>query len=60
MAINETHDERHTVEMEADRIALCRCWKSKKFPDCDGSHKQYNIDNDDNTGPVIVVKDAGV
>lgn len=22
-------------------VALCRCWKSKKFPLCDGSHRVW-------------------
>ena len=31
-------------------ISLCRCWKSQKFPICDGSHKEEGNDR----GPVIV------
>ena len=27
---------------DKSKIALCRCWKSKKFPYCDGSHREYN------------------
>lgn len=32
---------RHTIELEpGEQVWLCRCWKSSKFPFCDGSHKQ--------------------
>ena len=27
-------------------IAMCRCWKSKKFPYCDGSHNALNESGD--------------
>ena len=36
------------------RIALCRCWQSKKFPYCDGSHRAYCETTDDTLGPIIV------
>merc|ERR1712080_31322 len=41
-----------TIDMEdlGDKAVLCRCWKSKKFPYCDGSHNKHNIDTGDN-GP---------
>ncbi|KAL9984448.1 hypothetical protein ACROYT_G006740 [Oculina patagonica] len=34
--------------------AFCRCWKSKKFPRCDGSHTQHNKETGDNVGPVVL------
>lgn len=41
---------RTVVELEpGERVALCRCFKSSKFPFCDGTHRQYA-----GTGPVIV------
>lgn len=41
---------RTVVELEpGERIALCRCFKSTKFPFCDGTHKEYQ-----GVGPVIV------
>ncbi|MCS6949263.1 MAG: CDGSH iron-sulfur domain-containing protein [Armatimonadota bacterium] len=41
---------RTTVELEpGERVALCRCFKSNKFPFCDGTHRQYQ-----GVGPVIV------
>ena len=32
-----------------EKVALCRCFGSKKFPFCDGTHRQRP-----GTGPVIV------
>ena len=32
---------RTIVELEpGEQVSLCRCWKSAKFPLCDGTHKQ--------------------
>ena len=42
---------RTTVEVQpGESVHLCRCWKSKEFPFCDGAHKQLPNDQ----GPVIV------
>ena len=47
----DTPDIRHTVTLKpGEKVALCRCWQSKKFPLCDGSHRQDNRSQ----GPVIV------
>ncbi|XP_017482528.1 PREDICTED: CDGSH iron-sulfur domain-containing protein 1-like [Rhagoletis zephyria] len=35
---------------------FCRCWKSSKFPYCDGSHNAHNDTTGDNVGPLIVNK----
>ena len=35
-------------------VAYCRCWRSKKFPYCDGSHMKFNKESGDNTGPLVV------
>ena len=45
-----------TVEIEdlGDKTAFCRCWKSSKFPLCDGSHNKHNKDTGDNLGPLCV------
>jgi len=32
----------------------CRCWKSKKFPFCDGAHAKHNKETGDNIGPLAV------
>jgi len=36
------------------KTVFCRCWKSKKFPYCDGSHNKHNECTKDNVGPLIV------
>lgn len=33
-----------------EKVALCRCWQSKKFPYCDGSHRELDL----HKGPVTV------
>lgn len=32
----------------------CRCWKSKNWPYCDGSHTEHNKKTGDNVGPLGV------
>lgn len=56
MATHETEirngQKRTMIKLEpGERIALCRCFNSKNFPFCDGTHKEYP--NQDR-GPVIV------
>uniref|UniRef100_A0A1I7XYR3 CDGSH iron-sulfur domain-containing protein 2 homologue n=1 Tax=Steinernema glaseri TaxID=37863 RepID=A0A1I7XYR3_9BILA len=45
-----------TVDVEdiGEKMAFCRCWKSKKFPLCDGTHNKHNQCTGDNLGPLIV------
>jgi len=47
-----------TVDLEevGDKKVFCRCWKSKKFPYCDGAHNKHNDDCKDNVGPLIIQK----
>ena len=43
------------VELQAgEKCVLCRCWKSGKFPLCDGAQLKHNKETGDNVGPVIV------
>lgn len=47
----EQHEARTKITVKSgDTVALCRCWQSKKFPFCDGSHNKL----EDNVGPIIV------
>ena len=50
--VAETFD----VEELGKKTAFCRCWKSSKFPFCDGAHGKHNQTCGDNLGPVIVTK----
>ncbi|XP_065177008.1 CDGSH iron-sulfur domain-containing protein 2-like [Sycon ciliatum] len=42
------------IEDLDDKTVYCRCWRSKKFPLCDGSHNTHNKETGDNVGPLIV------
>lgn len=46
----------NTVDVEdlADATAFCRCWKSSKFPYCDGTHNKHNKVTGDNVGPLLL------
>ncbi|XP_066259267.1 CDGSH iron-sulfur domain-containing protein 2 homolog [Euwallacea similis] len=47
-----------TIDVEdiTDKAVFCRCWKSKNWPYCDGSHGNHNKETGDNLGPIIVKK----
>ncbi|KAK7491877.1 hypothetical protein BaRGS_00016896 [Batillaria attramentaria] len=42
------------IEDLGDKISYCRCWRSKKFPLCDGSHNKHNEETGDNVGPLVL------
>ncbi|CAH8640396.1 unnamed protein product [Dicrocoelium dendriticum] len=42
------------LESIADKKVYCRCWRSSKFPYCDGSHNKHNEETGDNVGPLIL------
>ncbi|XP_074647673.1 CDGSH iron-sulfur domain-containing protein 2-like [Tubulanus polymorphus] len=46
------------IEDLGNKTAYCRCWKSKKFPYCDGSHTAHNKATGDNVGPVVLKRDG--
>jgi CDGSH-type Zn-finger protein len=39
-----------------NKAVFCRCWRSAKFPYCDGAHAKHNAATGDNVGPLIVDK----
>jgi CDGSH-type Zn-finger protein len=42
---------RTTIEIQSnERVSICRCWGSKEWPFCDGTHKKLPI----NIGPAVV------
>uniref|UniRef100_F1LBW3 CDGSH iron-sulfur domain-containing protein 1 n=1 Tax=Ascaris suum TaxID=6253 RepID=F1LBW3_ASCSU len=47
-----------TVDVEdiGEKKVFCRCWKSSKFPYCDGSHNKHNTTTGDNVGPLVIKK----
>ncbi|XP_030621845.1 CDGSH iron-sulfur domain-containing protein 1 isoform X2 [Chanos chanos] len=48
----------HSFDIEdiGSKAVYCRCWRSKKFPYCDGSHSKHNEETGDNVGPLIIKK----
>lgn len=42
------------IENLGDKTAFCRCWKSKNWPYCDGSHGPHNAATGDNVGPLLI------
>lgn len=47
------------IEDIGDKIAFCRCWRSKKFPLCDGAHNKHNAETGDNVGPLLLRRAEG-
>ncbi|CAN2388935.1 Iron-containing outer mitochondrial membrane protein N-terminus [Pristimantis euphronides] len=50
--VNEINIE----DLHIAKAAYCRCWRSKTFPVCDGSHNKHNELTGDNVGPLILKK----
>jgi len=44
------------IEDIGDKKVFCRCWRSKTFPYCDGSHVKHNSTTGDNVGPLIIAQ----
>jgi CDGSH-type Zn-finger protein len=41
-------------DLAEEKITYCRCWKSSKFPLCDGTHNKHNEETKDNIGPLVL------
>ena len=50
----ETQKDNITIQ-PGETVALCRCWKSKTFPKCDGSHRALTTSE----GPIVVTGASG-
>lgn len=44
------------AQFKDGKLVMCRCWRSEKFPYCDGSHVKHNTETGDNVGPLIIKK----
>ena len=42
------------IEDLGEKTAFCRCWRSEKWPYCDGAHGKHNRETGDNVGPVVI------
>ena len=42
------------IENLGNKTLFCRCWCSKTFPYCDGSHDAHNKETGDNVGPLTI------
>ena len=51
---NAEHQGPKRVDLTTGTKYLCRCGLSTRFPACDGSHIQYNKDNNTNVQPLKV------
>jgi len=57
MINTKNHPPRQTITLKpGEKVSLCRCWQSSRFPYCDGNHKQICTDKDQ-TGPIVVSVD---
>lgn len=52
--VQSMKDIEETCKNNNGKAVFCRCWRSSKFPYCDGSHAKYNKECCDNTGPLVI------
>mmetsp|Transcript_99637 Transcript_99637/g.121854 ORF Transcript_99637/g.121854 Transcript_99637/m.121854 type:complete len:102 (-) Transcript_99637:133-438(-) len=52
--VQSLKDVEQTCKNNNGKAVFCRCWRSSKFPYCDGSHGKYNKECCDNTGPLVI------
>ena len=52
---DKKHEMKEMYSIDAGKKApICRCWQSKKFPLCDGSHNKFNKETGSHVGPLVV------
>ncbi|PNH07411.1 CDGSH iron-sulfur domain-containing protein 1 [Tetrabaena socialis] len=42
------------ADLPTPKAVYCRCWRSAKFPYCDGAHVKHNKATGDNVGPLVI------
>jgi CDGSH-type Zn-finger protein len=47
-------DEIKAKVAAGEKVSLCRCYRSKRFPYCDGSHIKHNEETGDNIAPAVL------
>eukprot|EP00923_Selenidium_pygospionis_P031925 GHVN01056416.1.p1 GENE.GHVN01056416.1~~GHVN01056416.1.p1 ORF type:complete len:145 (-),score=35.47 GHVN01056416.1:1830-2264(-) len=68
LSVNESEKEKVTFMTLTDieemckgsssgKCSICRCWKSKTFPKCDGSHRQIPVARGVGVGPFVIMKE---
>ncbi|GFR47099.1 hypothetical protein Agub_g8675, partial [Astrephomene gubernaculifera] len=45
-------------DLPKPKAVYCRCWRSSKFPLCDGAHLKHNKETGDNVGPLVITDTA--
>eukprot|EP00994_Dinema_validum_P009502 NODE_944_length_1214_cov_94.877253_g711_i0.p1 GENE.NODE_944_length_1214_cov_94.877253_g711_i0~~NODE_944_length_1214_cov_94.877253_g711_i0.p1 ORF type:complete len:240 (-),score=54.13 NODE_944_length_1214_cov_94.877253_g711_i0:151-870(-) len=55
----EKEDMGRLLRENNGEVKLCRCWKSKAWPLCDGAHVAHNKESGDNAGPLVIRSTAG-
>lgn len=60
MSMNpDNHPARVEIILKpGEKVSICRCWRSTKFPFCDGAHRAYCEQSSENVGPAIVKVEA--
>jgi len=47
-------EELVSQSLSGEEIKFCRCYRSSRFPLCDGAHNAHNKEAGDNAGPVVI------
>eukprot|EP00438_Fugacium_kawagutii_P006630 Skav235729 [mRNA] locus=scaffold1686:2400:8752:- [translate_table: standard] len=52
--VKSMKDIEETCKNNGGKAVFCRCWRSSKFPYCDGAHASFNKECGDNIGPLVI------